>query len=117
MLSVTKIFYFEMAHAIYGYSGPCKNVHGHSYELHVTVGADDQGDEFIPAPGFILDFKELKSIVNTSVIDILDQCHGSTAEPPCMESRTYRRKYTYLYSKDFMRKIAFCNKVGITDLI
>ena len=72
MLSVTKIFYFEMAHAIYGYSGPCKNVHGHSYELHVTVSNSFFGDDYIPAPGFVLDFKELKQLVQSSVLEMLD---------------------------------------------
>ncbi len=72
MLLLTKIFHFEMAHAIDGYDGVCKNIHGHSYELHVTVGSDDHGDEFIPAPGFILDFKELKNIVNIAVVDTFD---------------------------------------------
>ena len=37
MLKLTKIFHFEMAHAIHGYAGACKHIHGHSYELHVTV--------------------------------------------------------------------------------
>jgi len=72
MLSVTKIFYFEMAHAIDGYSGPCKNVHGHSYELHVTVSNSFSGDDYIPAPGFVLDFKELKQLVQSSVLETLD---------------------------------------------
>ena len=72
MLSVTKIFYFEMAHAIYGYSGPCKNVHGHSYELHVTVSNSFFGDDYIPAPGFVLGFKELKQLVQSSVLETLD---------------------------------------------
>ena len=39
MLLLTKIFDFETAHAIDGYNGMCKNIHGHSYELHVTVGS------------------------------------------------------------------------------
>ena len=72
MLQLTKIFYFEMAHAIHGYSGACKNIHGHSYELHVTVssGEDDKG--FIPTPGFIIDFKELKKLVISNVIETFD---------------------------------------------
>lgn len=60
MLMVTKIFQFEMAHAIYGYPGACKNIHGHSYELHVTVSADYKKRSYIPDTGFIIDFKELK---------------------------------------------------------
>lgn len=72
MRLVTKIFHFEMAHAIYGYPGACKNIHGHSYELHVTVSADNQEKGFIAIPGFIIDFKELKQLVISSVIQVFD---------------------------------------------
>lgn len=62
-----------MAHAIDGYEGPCKNIHGHSYELHVTVVSCGKDDEnYLPAPGFVFDFKELKQIVNTSFIQPFD---------------------------------------------
>lgn len=61
-----------MAHAICGYPGKCNNLHGHSYELHVTVASPDTTDEYLPKPGFIMDFKELKRIVNEIVINKLD---------------------------------------------
>jgi 6-pyruvoyltetrahydropterin/6-carboxytetrahydropterin synthase len=72
MISLTKIFNFEMAHAIHGYNGACKNIHGHSYELHVTVATNNNITDYIPAPGFIVDFKELKQLVNTGIIKTLD---------------------------------------------
>jgi 6-pyruvoyltetrahydropterin/6-carboxytetrahydropterin synthase len=72
MLRITKIFHFEMAHAINDYPGSCKNVHGHSYELHVTVAADKDHDYYIAAPGFITDFKELKELVGSCIIQTLD---------------------------------------------
>ena len=72
MLQVTKIFHFEMAHAIAGYNGPCKNIHGHSYELHVAVLPAGADDNYIPAPGFIFDFKQLKKIVTSVIIEKLD---------------------------------------------
>lgn len=72
MLLLTKIFHFEMAHAIDGYDGMCKNIHGHSYELHVTVASTLKEQEFIPPPGFLLDFKDLKKIVNKAVVDLFD---------------------------------------------
>lgn len=72
MITITKVFRFEMAHAIFGYVGKCKNVHGHSYILHVTVTKSLGDDGFVSAPGFILDFKELKKIVNEKVIKELD---------------------------------------------
>ena len=72
MLKLTKIFHFETAHAIHGYEGACKNIHGHSYELHVTVVADTVYEDFIPAPGYIIDFKEIKKIVKDQVIQNFD---------------------------------------------
>ena len=61
-----------MAHAIHNYDGACKNIHGHSYELHVTVSDSSSSDQAIPGLGIIIDFKDLKKIVNSAVIDQLD---------------------------------------------
>lgn len=72
MLQVTKIFRFETAHAIQGYSGQCSNLHGHSYILHVTVATGTGFENYLPPPGFILDFKELKRLVNSTIIASFD---------------------------------------------
>jgi 6-pyruvoyltetrahydropterin/6-carboxytetrahydropterin synthase len=72
MIQITKIFRFEMAHAIYGYAGKCKNIHGHSYVLHVTVAGNTEDNQFISPLGFIIDFKQLKKIINETVIHKLD---------------------------------------------
>lgn len=73
MISVTKIFRFETAHAIFGYEGPCKYIHGHSYVLHVTVASPTAGKEdFIQKPGFVVDFKILKKIVQEAIVRKLD---------------------------------------------
>lgn len=61
-----------MAHAIYGYAGACKNIHGHSYELYVTVSSPADGDEYITASGIAFDFKEIKQIVRTAIIQQFD---------------------------------------------
>jgi len=72
MVSVTKIFHFEMAHAIHGYTGACKNIHGHSYELHVSVASNKIYEGYFPASGFVNDFKELKKTVTSAIIENLD---------------------------------------------
>lgn len=72
MIILTKIFHFEMAHAIHGYSGACKNIHGHSYELHVSISSKEMNEDYIPAPGFIIDFKDLKKLINSAIIDKFD---------------------------------------------
>ena len=72
MIQITKIFHFEMAHAIFGYEGACKNIHGHSYELHVSVCAANGYRDYIPAPGFVIDFSDIKKIVNKTVVEKFD---------------------------------------------
>jgi 6-pyruvoyltetrahydropterin/6-carboxytetrahydropterin synthase len=72
MLQVTKIFYFEMAHAIHGYAGQCRHIHGHSYELQVTVSEQAATEGYLPETGFVIDFKVLKQIVNEKVVKPLD---------------------------------------------
>lgn len=72
MIRLTKIFHFEMAHAIHGYEGACKNIHGHSYQLHVTIASPNSYDDYIPAPGIVIDFKEIKKLVSTAIIEIFD---------------------------------------------
>lgn len=71
MISVTKIFNFEMAHALFDYKGPCGNIHGHSYVLHVTVKPSKENEE-LKFPGFVIDFKELKELVKSRIIERLD---------------------------------------------
>ncbi len=72
MISITNIFRFETAHAIHQYQGSCKNIHGHSYELHVTVKAKESIDGYVKGLGIIYDFKELKAIVQSHIVKILD---------------------------------------------
>jgi 6-pyruvoyltetrahydropterin/6-carboxytetrahydropterin synthase len=72
MIRLTKIFHFEMAHALYGYDGPCKNIHGHSYELEVTIAGKPLNDPSHPKHGMVMDFSELKKIVGEQIVDRLD---------------------------------------------
>lgn len=69
---MTKEFHFEMAHALWNYDGACKNIHGHSYRLYVTLIGSPIQDENNVKFGMVLDFKDLKEIVNKNVVDILD---------------------------------------------
>ena len=61
-----------MAHALYGYDGPCKNIHGHSYQLEVTVAGKQVDDPSNPKHGMVMDFSDLKSIVKEQIVDQLD---------------------------------------------
>lgn len=72
MICITKIFRFEAAHAIHQYQGSCKNIHGHSYELHVSVKAKQPTGGYVEGQGIILDFKDLKAVVKSHVVEKLD---------------------------------------------
>lgn len=68
---ITKVFSFEMAHALDFHQGKCKNIHGHSYYLEVTLlGEPNNANE--SDKGMVLDFAELKNIVNQQIISQLD---------------------------------------------
>lgn len=69
---ITKIFRFETSHRLHNYDGPCRNIHGHSYELHVTVGGKPEADKDSPKVGMVLDFSVLKKIVAGKVIRPFD---------------------------------------------
>jgi len=69
---VTKEFNFEIAHALWNYDGPCKNIHGHSYKLFVTIIGAPINDETDPKNGMVIDFGDLKQIVKQEIVDELD---------------------------------------------
>ena len=71
-IRITKEFTFETGHALYGHDGKCKNIHGHSYKLSVTVLGKPVLDSNDPKFGMIMDFSDLKKIVKEEIVDRFD---------------------------------------------
>lgn len=71
-IRITKQFSFETGHALYGYDGKCKNVHGHSYKLSVTVIGTPITDTSHVKYGMVIDFGDLKKIVRSEIVDVFD---------------------------------------------
>jgi len=71
-IRLTKKFTFEMAHALVGYDGMCRYIHGHSYILYVTVKGQPESDAANPKYGMVMDFSELKKTINQFVIERFD---------------------------------------------
>jgi 6-pyruvoyltetrahydropterin/6-carboxytetrahydropterin synthase len=71
-IRVTREFTFEMAHVLTNYNGPCRNVHGHSYRLFVTLSGIPVNDSNNPKNGMVIDFTELKDIVLKKIINQFD---------------------------------------------
>jgi 6-pyruvoyltetrahydropterin/6-carboxytetrahydropterin synthase len=71
-IRITKQFSFETGHALYGHDGKCKNIHGHSYRLNVTLFGTPITDDSSPKFGMIMDFSDLKKIVKEAVVTPFD---------------------------------------------
>lgn len=69
---VTKKFTIDMAHALYGYDGPCKNIHGHTYHLAVTLAGTPIRDTGDVKLGMVMDFGDLKLQVKRYILDHFD---------------------------------------------
>lgn len=72
IIRLTKEFSFEAAHALGGYDGPCREIHGHSYRLFVTIKGTPSTDPMNPKQGMVMDFGVLKKIVNEEIISRFD---------------------------------------------
>ena len=85
MIRITKKFWFEAGHALYGYDGKCKNVHGHSYRLDVTVIGIPISDPSNVKHGMVIDFGDLKTIVKNEIVDIFDHATVFNKNTPHVE--------------------------------
>jgi len=84
-IRITKQFTFETGHALYGYDGKCKNVHGHSYKLSVTVIGKPITNTSNVKFGMVIDFSDLKKIVKEEIVDIFDHATVFNQNTPHIE--------------------------------
>jgi 6-pyruvoyltetrahydropterin/6-carboxytetrahydropterin synthase len=84
-IRITKQFDFETGHALYGYDGKCRNVHGHSYKLSVTVIGTPIEDKNNVKYGMVIDFKDLKKIVKEQIVDAFDHATVFNKNTPHLE--------------------------------
>ena len=84
-IRITKQFTFETGHALYGYDGKCRNVHGHSYKLSVTVIGIPITDTSNVKLGMVIDFGDLKKIVKEEIVEPFDHATVFNKNTPHME--------------------------------
>ncbi|THD69220.1 6-carboxytetrahydropterin synthase [Robertkochia marina] len=84
-IRITKMFNFETGHALYGYDGKCRNVHGHSYKLSVTVIGTPIADTSHVKYGMVIDFGDLKKIVKEEIVDKFDHATVFNKNTPHIE--------------------------------
>jgi 6-pyruvoyltetrahydropterin/6-carboxytetrahydropterin synthase len=93
VIRVTKEFTFEMAHALWNYDGPCRNVHGHSYRLFVTLSGIPVEEPGNAKNGMVIDFTDLKSIVKKEIVNVFDHA--------IVLSRQFDKEKTEMFMKMF----------------
>ncbi|TDI70526.1 MAG: 6-carboxytetrahydropterin synthase [Bacteroidetes bacterium] len=84
-IRITKQFSFETGHALYGYDGKCRNIHGHSYKLFVTVIGLPINDTKNVKYGMVIDFSDLKKIVKEEIVDVFDHATVFNKNTPHVE--------------------------------
>ncbi|RPJ33481.1 MAG: 6-carboxytetrahydropterin synthase, partial [Planctomycetaceae bacterium] len=70
---------------------PCRNVHGHSDRVEVTVRGEAD-----PEAGWVLDYGELSRVVRP-VLDVLD--HGTLNAVPGLENPTSERLAAWCWER------------------
>ncbi|HEY1354541.1 MAG TPA: 6-carboxytetrahydropterin synthase QueD [Ktedonobacteraceae bacterium] len=69
---LSKQFRFEAAHSLPGHRGKCARVHGHSYQLEVTLRGPIKRLAGASDDGMVMDFADLSQLVQQAVLDRLD---------------------------------------------
>lgn len=117
VIRITKEFKFETGHALYGYDGLCKNVHGHSYKLSVTLLGTPITDPDHVKYGMVMDFSDLKKIVNESIVTPFDHATVLNVDSPhkeladTMESRGHKIMRVQYQPTSEMMVLDFAEKI------
>ena len=100
-LRVSRKFTFEMAHALWNYDGPCRNIHGHSYQLFVTLSGEASTDQESPKLGMVMDFTDLKKIVRKSVVEVFDHSVVISSKASRPEIQRVEQMFDKFYVVDY----------------
>lgn len=117
VIRITKEFKFETGHALYGYDGLCKNVHGHSYKLSVTLLGTPITDPDHVKYGMVMDFSDLKKIVNETIVTPFDHATVLNVNSPhkeladTMESRGHKIMRVQYQPTSEMMILDFAEKI------
>ncbi|MBQ7739364.1 MAG: 6-carboxytetrahydropterin synthase [Desulfovibrionaceae bacterium] len=125
MITVTKKHTISSAHRLYDYNGQCERLHGHNYQIVITLTAPS-----LNHLGMIIDFADIKSILIRSLEEIWDhktllyekdplcdklaQILDDGSVHPCSFNPTAENMAKYLGEEFFPKIIA--DKITIPDL-
>ena len=67
---------FSAAHSLRNYQGKCEAVHGHNFQVSLTVA----GSELVPETEYLVDFGDLKKALKEALAP-LDHCYLNEVPP------------------------------------
>ncbi len=76
-MDLTTSYVFDAAHRIAGHPGKCAWLHGHTYNLDVTVSSPT-----LNPLGMVMDFDDLRDVVRKAVLDLWDHATLLAADDP-----------------------------------
>ncbi len=68
---ITREFNFEASHHLPDHKGKCRRPHGHSYRLQISLRGPIHDSPGTSDDGMVMDFDDLKTIVNNTIIERL----------------------------------------------
>ena len=101
IIKITKQFSFEMAHALRNYDGLCRNIHGHSYKMDITLAGQPLNDDNSPKNGMVMDFGDLKKLVNEEIISLLDHALVLNAKTDAQLITVLKQNYEKIVTVEF----------------
>ena len=90
-----------MAHALRNYDGLCRNIHGHSYKMDITLSGQPLHDESSPKNGMVMDFGDLKKLVNEQIISLLDHALVLNSKTDAQLVEVLKHNYEKIVIVDF----------------
>lgn len=91
IFEVTVETHFASAHQLRGYRGKCENLHGHNWQVELSI-ASDRLDEL----GMVADFHEIRDVLG-QVLDRLDHRNLNEVEPFQTANPTCEQIARYIY--------------------
>lgn len=100
-IRITRKFHFEMAHALFEYDGLCKNIHGHTYNLEVTLLGETRNEHGHPKDGMVMDFGNIKKLVKLKIVNVYDHALVVNSLFPEEKIQAFRKATERLIIVDF----------------
>ena len=101
---------FAAGHALRGYKGKCENVHGHNYQVRVTL----EGKE-LDSTGLLYDFVHLKQVIQ-GVIRSLDHRFLNDYPPFDILNPSAENIARYIYDETSKQLREVPNGAGIASI-